>query len=427
MSIIRRLAGLPDRGESRSVSYQDVWGAGLDVTPSTASGERVTPTSALTLSTVYACVRLLADAVSELPAQATRGKGAEATPAERPPTWLDEPSPLWRRIDVWNQLMTSLLLHGNAYVFTLRDATGAVLELWPVNPDDVSVTVTDRGPVKQVAYMVAGVPMSFVDLLHVRGMLLPGRVCGVSPVEAAAETIGLGLGAQKYGARFFGGGAVPGGIVEAPGAISPDGIKLLRQSWRELHSGAGNAHKLAVLTEGASYKPISLPPEQAQFLATRQFQVADIARVYGVAPHLVGDASGSTSWGSGLAEQSTNTVTYSLRPWVTRLEQGLTWLARSERPTVAGARKLHVRLDVDHLTRGTFEQQVRAIRLGVEGGLFNLDEGRAMLGRPPLPDGAGRIHRSPANLAPVDPVPEDGDPIDTPTVPAAVPPAGADL
>lgn len=382
MSVLGRLLGVdrPSGAERRSLGWSDVWGG---LRASTSAAIDVTDGSALTLSAVYACVRILSDGVSVLSTVTTRGQGPDASIVARQPGWLDEPNPVLRRMDVNVQILTSLLLRGNAYVLTVRDGTGLVTELWPADPDLVSVNYDANRPVHWPRYTIGGVALTPMDVLHIRGMTLPGQICGLSPIEYASETIGVGLAAQRFGAAFFGNGAQPGGIIEHDGTMSDAAVKLLRRTWNEQHQGAGNSGKLAVLTEGAKYKPISIAPESAQFLQTRQFGVADVARFYGVAPHLIGDASGSTSWGSGLAEQSTNTVTFSFLPWAKRLEEAWTWLARSERPTVGGARKLYVSIDLDDLKRGDFRSRIETYKTAIEAGIYTLDEVRRWEGLPP--------------------------------------------
>ncbi len=410
MNFIGRLLGAgPSDIERRSIGWDDVWG-GLRTRSS--SGREVTEQNALTLSAVYACVRILSDGISVLPTVTTRGLGPDAEIVARPPAWLDEPHPALRRMDVNVQILVSLLLRGNAYVLTIRDATGLVLELWPVDPDLLNVEEDTSRPVRFPRYSIGGVVLHPMDLLHIRGMTLPGRFLGLSPIEYARETIGLGLAAQEFGAAFFGNGAQPGGVIESDGTMSDTGVKLLRRTWNEMHQGAGNSNKLAILTEGAKYKPISIAPEPAQFLQTRQFGVADVARFYGVAPHLIGDASGSTSWGSGLAEQSTNTVTFSFLPWAKRLEEAWTWLARSERPTVTGQRKLYVSIDLDDLKRGDFKSRIETYRTAIDAGIYTVDEVRRWEGLPPAPEKAAapsppEITAPPAPSLPPAPAPVD--------------------
>ena len=155
---------------------------------------------------------------------------------------------------------------------------------------------------------------------------------------------------------------------------SPEGVDQLKSAWNTMHKGASNAHRLAVLTEGAKFSKISVNPEDSQFLETRQSTVGDVARIYGVPPHLLADASGSTSWGSGLHEQNVAFSMYSLRPYVTRLEAGLTQILRSQGIAVA-----YVKFDLQSLHRGTTESIDRFSK-GLMAGIYSIDEVREQLG-----------------------------------------------
>lgn len=384
--------------EARALSFADLWGRDLSSNRVTASGRVVTDESALTLSAVFGAVRILSDGVATLPIEVTRGSGPTTRTATRVPSWVENPSVSLSKIDTMSQIMMSLLFRGNAYIFTTRDELGKVLELVVLDPDKVQVKrVSSR-----VIYTLDGVAgaMNAYDILHIRGMMLPGTDVGIAPIKYAAETIGLGLAAQEYGASFFGNGAIPAAIVSVPGQLTPEGAELLKSSWNNIHKGSGKSGKLAVMTEGAEFSTLSLAPDEAQFLQTRAFQVPDVARIFGVPPHLLQDASGSTSWGSGLAEQSQNYVTHSLRPWVERIEEAFTWLARSESAASAPGNRLNVSLRMDHLTRGDFASRLAAYGSALDRGIFNLDEVRAWEGLAPIPDGSGQNHRVPLNTGP---------------------------
>ncbi len=371
------------------------------LSPNTKSGRKVTDDIAMTLSAVYGAVRILSDGVATLPVKVTRGDGAAAEPVEPPPFWVREPSSIWSPIDIRTQIMVSILHRGNAYVATIRDPAGAVIELVPLDPQ----RVTPKIVAGRLVWEVAGHDevLTARDCLHIRGLVKPGDLKGMAPLDYAAESVGLGLAAQDFGAAHFGNGALPGAVLETESQMSPEGAKLWRRTWNDLHKGPNNANKIALLTEGANLKTIGVSPEQSQFLGTREFQVSDIARFFGVPPHLLQDATGSTSWGSGLAEQTVNYVTHSLRPWVERIEDAFTRLARSEPQGVgAGVRDpLFVSLRMDHLLRGDFSSRISTYGLGLDRGIWNLDEVRAMEGLPAIPDDAGQAHRAPLSTGDV--------------------------
>lgn len=403
MGFLQRVLGTGEvRGVDAPVNFPDVWGRALESTLiGTTSGVSVNDDKALTLSAVYGSVRILSEGISKLPVRVTRGKGPDAQPVVQMPGWLEVPAPDRPHIglgEVLDQVMVSLLLRGNAYLLTPRTESGLITQLHVLNPDDVEPML--RGG--RLVFKVEGERqfLTPADVSMVTGLMRPGEICGMSPIDYARETIGLGIAAQQFGGSFFGNGATTSGVLEAPGELSVAGAKLLKNTWEAAHQGSKRAHKVAILTEGLQYKPISVTPEQAQFLDTRRFQVADVARIFGVPPHLLQDASGSTSWGSGLAEQSVNYVTHSLRPWAERINAMLTRMLRSERATVTGQRRPYVTLSLDHLTRGDFATRIATYGSGLDRGIWNLDEVREMEGLPAIPDGSGQQHRVPLNTGP---------------------------
>ena len=389
-----------NRTESRKLTFSDIWKRGLDLTSDrTTSGEIVDYDSALTLSAVFGAIRLLSDSVSTLGLDVLyRSNGSEQK--FRPlPSWVLNMNPELRNHEVLGQIITSLLLDGNAYVATLRDGTGRVLSLAVLDPTDITPTLAagDDG-VQRLTFTSAqtpGIDYTTRDLTMVRGLLKPGQIEGVSPITAAREFLGLGIAVQKFGGAFFGNGALPGAVVEVPGQLSPEGVQTLKSTWNEVHKSAANGSRLAVLTESAKFSKISLSPEDSQFLETKQASVQDVARLYGVPPHLLADASGSTSWGSGLHEQNVAFAQYSLRPLVTRVEAALTTIMRSEGIAVA-----YARFDLESLRRATNERW-DTFSKAIQSGVLSIDECRAYEGLPALPDGKGETHYIPLNLAPV--------------------------
>ena len=396
--MIRLLFG--NRTESRSLSFQDIWGRGLDFSSArTTSGETVDYDAALTLSSVFAAIRLLSDSVSTLDLDVLyRSNGSEQK--FRPiPGWVAQMNPELRNHEVLGQIVTSLLLDGNAYLATLRDQTGRVLTLSVLDPSDITPTLATNDDGYQRLTFTSGQTPGFDyttrDITMVRGLLKPGQIEGVSPIKACREMLGLGIAVQKFGGAFFGNGALPGAVVEVPGQLTEVGAQQLKTAWEDVHKGASNGSRLAVLTESAKFSKISLSPEDSQFLETKQATVQDVARLYGVPPHLLADASGSTSWGSGLHEQNVAFSQYSLRPLVTRVEQALTSIMRSEGIAVA-----YARFDLESMRRATNERWDTYSK-AISSGILSIDEIRQYEGLPALPDGKGDVHYIALNLAPV--------------------------
>ncbi|MFE5621731.1 phage portal protein [Streptomyces virginiae] len=374
-----------------------------------ASGERVTPNEALQVSAVFGCVRLLSETIATLPifTYSTRG-GARRQVVS--PDWLDYPNAEpggMGRIDILSQTVLSLLLEGNAYL-AIRWSGPNIVGLDVLDPAKIiphmaiidgqrrkvfeAFDYDDDGNERLLGWFTPR------DVLHIPGMMLPGDFAGCSPISYARESIGLALAAQKYGAKFFANGAMPGAIVEVPGTMSEDGLARARDAWRVANAGVDNAHRVALLTEGAKFSKVAMSPDEAQFLQTRQFQVPEIARIFGVPPHLISDATNSTSWGSGLAEQNIAFSTFSLRPWLERIESGFNRLLFAE----TADRKKFVKFNLDEIKRGAPKERMELWALGLMNGIYSIDEVRAAEDLPPLPDGLGESYRVPLNLAPVD-------------------------
>nr|BEK66839.1 phage portal protein [Kitasatospora purpeofusca] len=375
----------------------------------TASGQKIDANTALKVSAVFGCVRLLSETIATLPV-ATYSRRGGVRKVVKSPLWLDyptaEPGGLGR-IDLLSQVVLSLLLNGNAYLAVLWDGP-SIVGLEVLDPSRIEThTVVAGGRRRKVFHATDvdrdGNPVALGwfttrEILHIPGMMLPGDFTGVSPIAFARESIGLALAAQTYGGRFFSNGATPSAIVEVPGAMSEDGLARAREAWRLANSGVDNAHRVALLTEGAKFSKIAMSPDEAQFLQTRQFQVPEIARIFGVPPHLISDATNSTSWGSGLAEQNQAFAMFSLRPWLERIEAGFTRLLFAE----TANRQMFVKFSLDGIQRGAPAERMNMYSIGLQQGIYSIDEVRAWEDMEPLPDGQGAVHRVPMNLAPVD-------------------------
>lgn len=246
---------------------------------------------------VYACVRILAEAIAGLPLQLYRYKpdDSKEKALDHPLYYLlhTEPNPEMTSFIFRETLMSHLLMWGNAYAQIIRDGAGRVLSLYPLLPSRMTVDRTDGG---QLFFEYRTDASSVI--LHPQNVLhIPG----------------LGFDAtEEYGAKFFANGANPGGVLEHPGVVKDP--KRVRESWNAVYQGSGNAHRIAVLEEGMKFNSIGIPPEQAQFLETRKFQINEIARIFRVPPHMVGDLEKSSF--SNIEQQSLEFVKYTLDPWI---------------------------------------------------------------------------------------------------------------
>jgi HK97 family phage portal protein len=359
----------------------------------------VSRASAMGVTAVYACVRLIAESVASLPLILYRrleGGGKErATDHPLYPVLHNAPNREQNAFTFKEQIIGHLLLNGNTYSeISRKDAT--VLELWPLDPEDMRVKRVANE--KVYVYRHAGTEKVYPrqNILHVPGMGYDG-ITGYSPIELERQAIGLAIATEKYGAKFFANDGRPGGVIQHPGKLKDDAAyKRMRDSWEAAHRDWENKHRVAILEEGATFKEISLSPEHAQFLETRKFQVAEIARIFRVPPHMIGDVERSTSWGTGIEQQQIGFVVHTLRPWLVRIEQAVSQqlLMPSERE------EYFAEFLVDALLRGDLQSRAAAYRTFREIGIYNANEIREMENKNPV-DG-GEVYFIPMNWIPAD-------------------------
>jgi HK97 family phage portal protein len=353
------------------------WNQGMTWSPYGTS-TAVSTDQAMRLSAVYACLRLLSEAVATLPLDTYRRQDGVRERFSRP-DYLTFAPPQGNRIDYLSQLMLSLLTDGNAFVLTPRDNLGVPVDLIVLDPAKVEVVHHQNGA---ISYRVNEKRLRSGDLMHIKGMCLPGEDRGVSPIAYARETVGLGLAAQRFGSSFFDNGALPSAVIEAPGSMTQEAAERFAQTWHARHSGVGNTNRVGVLTGGAKLTKVSVQPSDAQFLETRAFQVPDVARIFGVPPHLIADASNSTSWGSGLAEQNLAFAQFALRPWIDRIEE-----AHNRLLSTHGLTDVFVKLNLDALLRASLKDRYEAAAIGIRSKFLLPNEVRSLEDLPPLDGG----------------------------------------
>lgn len=360
----------------------------------TTSGKPVNERTAMQTTAVYACVRILAEAVASLPLHVYeyQDDGGKKLVHDHPLYYLlhDEPNPEMTSFVFRETLMSHLLIWGNAYAQIIRDGTGRVLGLYPLLPDKMDVQRDDRGNIYYVYSRnsdenpmfkeYGDIRLKAEEVLHIPGLGFDGLI-GYSPIAMAKNAVGMTLACEEYGASFFANGANPGGVLEHPGVLK-DPSKV-RESWNSVYRGVNNAHKIAVLEEGMKYQQIGIPPEEAQFLETRKFQINEIARLYRIPPHMVGDLDKSSF--SNIEQQSLEFVKYTLDPWVIRWEQSLqrSLLLPGEKG------KYFIKLNVDGLLRGDYQSRMNGYAVGRQNGWFSANDIREMENMNPIPDEQG--------------------------------------
>ncbi len=349
----------------------------------TTSGKPVNEHTAMQMTAVYSCVRILAETLAGLPLHVYKynDNGGKEKHLKHPLYKLlhDEPNPEMTSFTFRETLMSHLLLWGNAYAQIIRNARGEVIALYPLMPNKMTV---DRDKNGRLFYLYQRsmedaptltkdnlVYLDPSDVLHIPGLGFDGLV-GYSPIAMAKNAVGLAMATEEYGAKFFANGAAPGGVLEHPGTIKDP--QRVKESWNAAYQGSANSHRVAVLEEGMKYQSIGISPEQAQFLETRKFQINEIARIFRVPPHMLADLEKSSF--SNIEQQSLEFVKYTLDPWVVRWEQTMyrSLLMESEKTTV------FIKFNVDGLLRGDYEGRMNGYATARQNGWMSANDIREL-------------------------------------------------
>ena len=343
-----------------------------------SSGKTVTERSAMQMTAVYACVRILSEAVAGLPLHFYRykadGSKEKAIDSNLYHLIHDEPNPEMSSFVFRETLMTHLLLWGNAYAQIIRNGKGEVIALYPLMPNKMSVDRDENGKLYYTytrsdcepnAMNGSSVVLEPKDVLHIPGLGFDGLV-GYSPIAMAKNAIGLAIATEEFGSKFFANGAAPSGVLEHPGTIKDP--SRVREAWQSQFGGSGNSGKVAVLEEGMKYTPISISPEQAQFLETRKFQINEIARIFRVPPHMVGDLEKSSF--SNIEQQSLEFVKYTLDPWVVRWEQSLSRSLLSEDEK----KQYFFKFNLEGLLRGDYQSRMNGYSIATQNGWMSAND-----------------------------------------------------
>jgi len=358
------------------------------------SGIDVTADSAIRMSTVYACVRLLGDTISSLPlgAYIRRGRNriSYVSAFGEQPAWINKPNPEATRLEFFEQVISSLNIHGNAFILTVRDDMDEVQELYCIHPDDVRIE--RPGPGEPIVYKMRDEVGTYTriltnkEMLHIPMFRLPGSFYGLGPIGAARLTIGAAMAADTYAAAYFGNAANPGGVIEVPNELTEEQASDIGRDWNITHTGPYRAGKIGILSGGATFRPLTLNAADAQLLEARRFNVEDIARLFRVPLSLLGHpVAGSMSFAS-VEAQNLSFVQHSLRPLLERLEQALSGLL----PEPEG----FIKFNLDALLRGTTLERFDAYTKGLREGFLSLNDVRSVEDLAPLGE-AGDQYRVP--------------------------------
>lgn len=365
----------------------------------TKAGINVTTENAHSVSTFYRCVALISSAVGGLPLHTFK----KDTKVRTHHDFIEDPHPDATPFEVWEYSTWSLLVRGNSYMYKARNGLGQVQELWPIQPHRVRVGRVDPDPSNPSGkfFLIRTkdgeeIPYTSDDIFHIPGLGFDGLV-GFSIVELARQAIALGMAAEQFAATFFGNGSLMDGILTTDQKLQPHEANEVKRNWKEKVAGLDKAHEIAVLHAGTKFQPITLSQRDSQFLETRKFQVTDMARWFGVPPHMVQDVEKSTSWGTGIEQQGIGFVTYTLGTWTTRTQQRVTkhLLPKTEYSEFIPAA----------LLRGDTKSRYQAYWMGRQGGWLSANDILRMENMPEIE--GGDEYLVPSNLMPTSELPFD--------------------
>lgn len=377
MSLLARLLS-PRRGQASAIQTtgdSPGWIARL-TGGGTRSGIRVTESTALSITAVYACVRIIAGPIGQLPCELLRRDGKKRVPAEdHPAYWM-----LKRRPNQWMTAYKQRRLHvahellwGNGYAAVVRNGRGEAMELWPLMPEVTRPRIDGERLVYDTVQDGATKTIPAEDVVHLSSISHDGIV-GLSRIALHREALGLARVTEEFGAAWFGQGSRSGGLLELPGEVSKEAREAMEKQWAEVESGLDGAHKVRLIPPGAKYTALSIPPEDAQFLQTREFQIAEVARMYGVPLHMLESHQKSTSWGSGIEQMSLGFVRYTLADHIEGYEQELELklLTDEERE------KYQIKFNLNGLLRGDAKARAEYYGLGIRDGWLTVDKVREL-------------------------------------------------
>lgn len=355
------------------------------------SGKNVNEKTAMQLSAVYACVRVISESIASLPLDLYVWSEGGAKKDKKHPLWRvlhNEPNKEMTSFSFRETMSAHQLIWGNAYAQIIRNNRGQVVSLYPLLPDRMTVNRDDKTGDIYYTYKVSKenrllnlkaneeVQLDAADVLHIPGLGFDGLI-GYSPIAMMKNAIGSAIATEEYGAKFFENGATPAGVLEHPGVIKDPG--KLKKSWNEAYGGSKNAGKTAILEEGLTYKTIGIAPKDAQMLEMRKFNVEEIARIFRVPPHMIGDLDHATF--SNIEHQSLEFVKYTLGPWMARWEQAMDRSLLNE----TEKEDHYIEFNAEGLLRGDLQSRNNAYAVARQNGWMSANDIRSKEGMDLIP------------------------------------------
>ena len=355
------------------------------------SGKSVTAQTAIQLSTVYACVRVIAETVASLPLNVFEtGKEGSSKALGHPLYRLlhDEPNTEMTSFIFREVMLTHLLLWGNSYSQIIRTGRNRITGLYPLLPDKMAVDRDKSGTLVYTYTTRDGTPVVLdpSDVMHIPGLGFDG-IMGYSPIALERNAIGLGIASEEYGSKFFSNGARPSGILTHPNTVKNP--KALRESWNAAYGGSANAGRVCVLEEGIRFESIAMPNNEAQFLETRKFQVDEICRIFRVPPHLVCNLEHATF--SNIEHSSIDFAVHTIRPWLVRIEQAMNraLFSEQEKGNSGSGRRFYVGFNMDGLMRGDYKSRMEGYAIARQNGWMSANDIRELENLNPMSEEDG--------------------------------------
>jgi HK97 family phage portal protein len=363
--------------EQRAVSFQTIWGAGEPFGLQSEAGVNVTTKKSFEIVAFFSAVSLISDTISTLPCGAYLRIGATRRPLNPRPMWLDQPDvDLSTRAAFFQQVFSSLLVHGNSYTRVFRDAQGQVVNLVNLNPEKVQV---ERSKVGRKVYKYEGENklLTSDEIIHIVDLILPGELTGMSRVDTLKQALGLNIALSDYASRFFGTGAAASGVIEFPGNLTQEQAKQLADGFDARHrNGTRRAHKTGVLSGGAKFVATQTDPEKSQALESRKFAVEEIARAFNVPLHLLG-VPGTASYAS-VEQNNLQFVSMTLRPLAEKVEAAFSRLLPGD---------AFIKFQFGDLLRADLEARIRSYSVGAQAGFYSTNDIRRLEDLPPVEQG----------------------------------------
>jgi HK97 family phage portal protein len=377
----------------RAISYQTLFASGDDIALGNLSQTNINAETAFRVNAVYSAVSLIADTVSTLPVDVFVRRDGARFPFRPKPEWVNQPDVDLPKEAFYSQVITSLLLDGNAFIRVFSNRSGQIVNMMVLNPTKVEI---DRAQNGRLVFHVEGEnrPLTGEDIVYIPDVMRPGKVRGVNRVKALRENFGLALALENFAATFFGQGTNMNGIIEFPGNLTAEQAKDLADAFDARHRGWRKSHKTGVLSGGATFKGTQMEPDKSQAVEARRFAVEDIARAFNVPPHLLG-VPGTNSYAS-VEQTNLAWVTHGLRPIIQKIEGALTPLMFR----TPGGENAFLRFNIDGLLRADFSTRMTGYSTGLQAGFLSVNDVRRREDLRPIDDEAADTVRVPlANVA----------------------------